>query len=143
MSPPPTRIISWQQLVLEADPNWQKAYRSPWVYDFSNGRLFYAPTSLYSPLPASGLTNDNGLIELLDATGWASSSIGLSAGQMWTDGFSVVVQPSVTPFAIAQPIMFAGLTASQLLATDARYFPQSLPSIAGQIWNNGGLLCVS
>lgn len=38
---PPTRILSWQQEVLYADPDWNQNYRNPWIYEFSNGRLFY------------------------------------------------------------------------------------------------------
>lgn len=46
--PPNTATLSWQQMVQEADPVWQQDYRRPWVYEFSNGRLFYAPLPLYS-----------------------------------------------------------------------------------------------
>ena len=43
----PTRILSWQQQVLEADPNWQRLALQPWVYEFSNGRLFVDSLPLY------------------------------------------------------------------------------------------------
>ncbi len=50
---PPTRIISFQQLCNEYDPNyWQAAFR-PWIYQFSNGRLFYRPSNPYAD-PAGG-----------------------------------------------------------------------------------------
>jgi hypothetical protein len=43
----PTRILSWQQTVLEADPGYQRLSLQPWVYEFSNGRLFIDPLPLY------------------------------------------------------------------------------------------------
>jgi len=46
-SPPPTRILSWQQTVLEADPAYQRLSLQPWCYEFSNGRLFVDPLPLY------------------------------------------------------------------------------------------------
>lgn len=35
-----SRIISWQQLVQETDPNWQRKLQRPYWYEFSNGRRF-------------------------------------------------------------------------------------------------------
>lgn len=45
---PPTRILSWQQQVQNADPAWTKSYQRPWVYQFSNGRLFYFDPQIYT-----------------------------------------------------------------------------------------------
>lgn len=39
--PPPTRILSWQQSVQEADPNWLKNLIRPVIYIFSDGREFH------------------------------------------------------------------------------------------------------
>lgn len=44
---PPTRILSMQQIVIEADPNWQRSYLRPWIYEISNGRLFYQQLPYY------------------------------------------------------------------------------------------------
>lgn len=46
--PSPTRILSFQQLVIEADPYWQRDYTKPWNYEFSNRRLFYQVPPLYT-----------------------------------------------------------------------------------------------
>lgn len=35
-----TRILSFEQLCLEADPDMVRKSRTPWIYEFSNGRLF-------------------------------------------------------------------------------------------------------
>jgi hypothetical protein len=57
-TPPPTRIISWRQLVLEAEPGWTRASVQPVVYEFSNGRLFldYLPLYGTSAGPAGEFT---------------------------------------------------------------------------------------
>lgn len=44
-----TRILSWLQMVLNADPGWQQESRRPRVYEFSNGRAFYDPVSNSDP----------------------------------------------------------------------------------------------
>lgn len=45
---PPTRIISFQQVVLDADPDWQQKRIRPWIYEMSNGRLFYKDPNVYT-----------------------------------------------------------------------------------------------
>lgn len=47
-SPPPTRIISWRQVIQDADPQWQREQQRPWNFDFSNGRLFYWNPQTYT-----------------------------------------------------------------------------------------------
>lgn len=137
----PTRILSWQQMVLEADPDWVRNSLNPLVWEFSNGRLFEDPAQVYAPFPAADLLNDGGVVQLVDPTGWPSSPIGLSAGQIWNNGLAVAIVPGYTPFPTAPPLMFAGLTASQLLRFGAANCPL-LPRIVGQLWNNGGELSV-
>lgn len=48
---PPTRILSWSQLIRENDPNYTRTSLQPWVYDFSNGRLFIDALPLYGTFP--------------------------------------------------------------------------------------------
>lgn len=45
---PPTRILSWSQQVLEADPNWNRGMYRPWTYEFSNGRRFVRDPNVYT-----------------------------------------------------------------------------------------------
>lgn len=47
-----SRILSWEQLVREADPDHSRLSLRPWVYEFSNGRRFLDPLPLYGR-PAS------------------------------------------------------------------------------------------
>lgn len=52
--PPPTRILSAQQIVLENDPYWQRDYTKPMNYEFSNGRLFYQFPPIYTQGTSTG-----------------------------------------------------------------------------------------
>lgn len=45
---PPTRILSWNQVVREADPNFTRLSLQPWVYEYSNGRLFLDTLPTYT-----------------------------------------------------------------------------------------------
>lgn len=45
---PPSRTLSWQQQVQEADPEWQQRYLRPVVYEFSNGRVFTLNPQVYT-----------------------------------------------------------------------------------------------
>lgn len=54
-----SRIISWQQLVLEADPEYWQRKNRPMKYEFSNGRRFYDTWPTYI---AEWLTDDLGNI---------------------------------------------------------------------------------
>lgn len=56
-SPPPTRILSWLQLCLESDPSFRRLSQRPWIYEFSNGRLFVESLPLYG---STGITDDFG-----------------------------------------------------------------------------------
>lgn len=48
MALPPTRIISWAQRVMEADPNWNTGMFRPWWYEFSNARRFLWDPNIYT-----------------------------------------------------------------------------------------------
>lgn len=45
---PPTVIKSWQQQVLEADPDYYRQLLRPVIYKFSNGRNFVKDPSVYT-----------------------------------------------------------------------------------------------
>lgn len=44
---PPYRILSWSQMVREADPNFTRGSLQSWSFEFSNGRLFLDWLPLY------------------------------------------------------------------------------------------------
>lgn len=142
--PPPTRLLNWQQLVLEEEPDWGPRYRRPWIYEFPGGRRFAARDPLYAPSLDSGLINDGGVVELVDAAGYPLSPLGLSAGALWTEGGIIVVIPgAMPPHIVMQPLLFTGLTASQLLRNGGANLPTDPTGlIEDQVWNNGGLVCV-
>jgi hypothetical protein len=55
--PPPTRILSWEQMCIEADPDFLRLSLRPWVYEFSNGRLFVEVQPIYGTF---AITDDFG-----------------------------------------------------------------------------------
>lgn len=63
-----TRILSFQQLVLEADPDWQQMSKRPLTYVMSNGRRFYGPFPEYA-------NNDIALFVLDTPTGILGSNL--------------------------------------------------------------------
>lgn len=42
-------VRSWSQLVRNADPDFDRESRRPWVYEFSNGRRFLDKPNPYRP----------------------------------------------------------------------------------------------
>jgi hypothetical protein len=42
-------VRNWSQMVRNADPDFDRESRRPWVYEFSNGRRFLDPPQLYAP----------------------------------------------------------------------------------------------
>ena len=47
----PARIISFEQLCVEADPDWVIESYQPEQYEFSNGRVFDHNIPFYAPNP--------------------------------------------------------------------------------------------
>jgi hypothetical protein len=75
--PPPTRIISWAQQVKEADPNYVRLSLQPWVYEFSNGRLFVDTLPTYTPYDIQ--MADSALEGMTDSSGQPMYDSGNSA----------------------------------------------------------------
>jgi hypothetical protein len=49
-APPPTRILNWQQLCVEADPFFYVDQTRPWWFEFSNRRRFLQIFAPYLPV---------------------------------------------------------------------------------------------
>jgi len=140
---PATRILSWSQMVREADPNFTRLSLQPWVYSFSNGRLFVDPLPLYSFPQQGSLSIDGGVLVLDDATGYPNSAAGLPVGALWNNGGVIGVVMPTTPNPVAASVIFGTIGAAQLLALGGANIPLSDPQTLNVIWNNGGELTVS
>jgi hypothetical protein len=135
---PPTRLLSWRQLVIEADPQWLRESLQPWVFEFSNGRLFVDTLPTYTPF-ADGLINDGGVL-ILDAIAgiWPESPVGLVPGSFYSNGGVVTIVSGFTPVA-RPPVYFLQTGAVQLLASNGIGLPVTPPPKgSGQIWNGYG-----
>ena len=63
-----TRLISYQQVVTEADPAFYRDRLRPWIYQFSNGRLFYQiPDPYAGPWDLGDAVLDSVPIAVLDS----------------------------------------------------------------------------
>lgn len=145
-APQSPRVLSWQQLVLEADPNWQRDNLQPWIYEFSNRRLFYATIPMYGPPSDGGLINDSGFLVLEGVTpGYPVSAAGLAPGTFYSNGFFVSLTAGGVPAAPGvPPLVFPGLTASSLLLFGPGPVINS-PAVpgSGQLFLQGEFVCVA
>lgn len=144
-APQSPRVLSWQQLVLEADPNWQRDNLQPWIYEFSNRRLFYATIPMYGPASDGGLINDGGFLMLeANTLGWPTSATGLPPGTYYANGLFVNVVLPVPAQSGVAPLVWPGITASSLLLFGSAPLANS-PQIpgSGQLFVNGEFVCVA
>lgn len=65
---PPTRILNWRQMVLEADPYYQQDLVRPWWFEFSNRRRFLQIAQPYLPV-ANIFVLDESKLDGTDALG--------------------------------------------------------------------------
>jgi hypothetical protein len=93
------------------------------------------------PPTNTGLWNDSGTLSLLQHGGYPTSSVGLSAGDVWDNGFAIGVVAGGS--GSGQSYTFGTVTAGELLFNGAGGLTTSLPATAGAIWNNGGELSVA
>ena len=92
---PPTRILSWMQMCQEADPSFRKLSLRPWVYEFSNGRLFVEALPVYGSFAITDdfgtpITDDFGTPIQSDSNASATSPTGgfpFGTGEFGTTGF--------------------------------------------------------
>jgi hypothetical protein len=136
---PPTRILSWSQIVRENDPNYTRLSLQPWTLEFSNGRLFVDPTPLYNyDFIAAGLVNNGGVLALSDAGGWPTSDFDLEGGDVYSNGGEPTIMGGF-PALVAPPIFFGEISASALLQAGARGLPVIPPPVgSGILWNPFG-----
>ena len=71
----PTRILSFSQMCLEADPGMLQGSLRPWVYQFSNNRRFYQRNPVYDTIQ---ITSDDGTNIVDDAGNKITSDNGAS-----------------------------------------------------------------
>lgn len=140
-SPPPTRILSWQQMVREADPNYTRLSLQPWVYQFSSGRLFVDPLPLYDFADiGEGLGNNGGVLYLEDATGWPTNGYGLSGGQLFSNGGEPTIVGGAPIIGSPLLILFGQISSAILLTTPVQNLPWVSPEVgSGYLWNPGGI----
>lgn len=86
-------------------------------------------------------SNDGGLLAMSAPLTYPTSPIGLSAGAVWYNGGTVSVIPGGS--GTGAPVYFGTITAAGLLALGGGGLPTTSPNNLNQLWNNGGVVCVS
>jgi hypothetical protein len=138
-----TRTLSFLQLCQEVDPFFRRDLNFPWIYEMSNGRLFYGNPSPYPQFP-QGLANSSGVLELTDATGYPTSPAGLAPGAVWNDAGKVGIVPGHAPQPGAPAVYLSTTTALAILNEGAGQWPLvAQASGSGILWNNNGIGAVS
>lgn len=89
-------------------------------------------------------TNDGGVLVLAVANSYPTSPVGLKPGAVWNNGGTIGVISGVIPDPAAPPMYFGGeIDAAQLLQYGGGSLPLTNPNVTTQLWNNGGVICVS
>jgi hypothetical protein len=95
-----------------------------------------------TPPGGDGLGNDQGVLLLLNATGWPTSSG--APGSLYNLGGTIGCSGPTTPNPNAVPVVFGFITSVALLALGGANLPTTSPAVGSNIiWNQGGLLCVA
>lgn len=95
-------------------------------------------------LTPAGLANDMGVLYLTpQAPNYPTSTTGVPPGGVWSNGLAVSITPGGVPNPAKPAMFFGSITAANLLSVGAAAIPQSDPNVPNQLWNNGGLCCVS
>lgn len=93
--------------------------------------------------PVGFLYNTGGALGVLPGAGWPTSFVGLSPGDLWSNGGLASIVPSTTP-GPAPPIYFPGVSSSVLLATGGVNLSDTPgPTGSGILWNNGYTVSIS
>jgi hypothetical protein len=92
----------------------------------------------------ANLLNDVGVLQLTNnSLGYPTSPVGLSPGAVYDDNLAIGVVFGASPNPLAPPLFFGSVTAASLLAIGGGNLPITDPGNILQLWNNGGLVCVS
>lgn len=91
-----------------------------------------------------GLINDGGVLQLVSgAAGWPYSPTGLTPGALYSNGGVICVAGTTTPSGSAPPVLYSETNAVALLELGGSNLPLTNPGVAGQLWNYGGVVCIS
>lgn len=92
------------------------------------------------------LWNNGGIVCLVSpgkVSSYPTNPNVLTPGSLWNDGLIVAVKGPTTPNPNAPPIIWPNVTALSLLATSGADLPLTVPSVSGQLWNDGGWVAIA
>lgn len=107
------------------------------------GKQWWVSCGSVIPL-SGGFGDDGGVLYLLTVDGsYPTSTVGLPIGAVWNNGTIVCVVMTTTPDPLAAPLFFNSTSPSFLLALGGGNLPLTNPGVVGQLWNNGGVVCIA
>ncbi|MDR3445989.1 hypothetical protein [Dyella sp.] len=90
------------------------------------------------------LSSDGGVLVVNPFAGYPSNSTSLPPGNIYSNGGAVCVVPGITPNPSAPPVYFGSITADELYSLGGGNLPLTNPGVGtGQLWNNGGVVCIA
>ena len=102
------------------------------------------PTFGTPVVPDLGMLFNNGGVLNTTYSGFASSTLGLPPGAVWSNGGEVDIVPGSIPDPTAAPIYFDQITTVGLIGLGAANFPLTSPPIGSeQLWSNNGVCCIA
>ena len=105
---------------------------------------FSFSVAIINNLTPTNLSNNGGFLNVSSGAGYPTSATGLATGDAWSNGDFISIVPGITPNPFAAPLFFGVVTAAQLLVLGGGNLPLTSPGPgSGQLWNNGGFICVA
>lgn len=111
------------------------------LQDLVTNRLVSVPFQYNFAFETTSFFNDGGVLWMTAPLNYPTSPLGLAAGAVWYNGGTVSVIPGGS--GSGETLYFGAVTAAALLAAGGGGLPTSNPHNLNQLWNNGGLVCIS
>lgn len=110
---------------------------------YANGFLAF-PFQYSMAFLTISLFNDEGVLQTTAVPlNYPTNPMGLADGAVWYNGGTFAVVPGITPPPSPTPVYFGLVTPAELLASGGGDLPLSDPANLNQLWNNGGVICIS
>ena len=111
------------------------------LQELVNSRIVQIPFQYNFTFVNVTFSNDGGVLQMSAPLYYPTSPSGLTTGDIWYNGGTLAVIPGGP--GTGSPVYFGAITASSLLALGGGGLPTTNPNNHNQLWNNGGLICIS
>jgi hypothetical protein len=134
---PPSITVSGNVFTISSFQN--PAFTS--LQELLNNNLLAFPFQYTINFVESGFFNDGGVLWMTAPLNYPTNPTGLPVGSVWYNGGTIAVVPGGP--GTGAPVYFGTITAPELLSLGGGGLPTTNPNNANQLWNNGGVICIS